>query len=91
MASVEFCDEVAIGGLCGGEFVGAFFEFLAEVEDLLFEMTDLGSKLFGFVGESDAAGAEDFLAEGFGEPTGEGRVLAPEAFVLVAEVGKVGK
>jgi hypothetical protein len=87
---VEFCHEVAVGGSGGGEFVVAVLKFLVEVEDLLLELTELGSKLFGFVAAPDAAVSEDFVAEGFGEPAVEFGVLASEAFVLVAEVGEVG-
>lgn len=90
VGGVEFCNEVAVGGSGGGEFVVAVLKFLAEVEDLLLELTELGSKLFGFVAAPDAAVSEDFVAEGFGEPAVEFGVLASEAFVLVAEVGEVG-
>lgn len=63
----------------------------AVTEDLLFELANLDSKVFGFVGDRDAAGAEDLLAEDFGELSGEGGVLASEAFSAVAKVGKVGE
>jgi len=51
-------------GCAGGvEVVGSFFEFLAEVEHLLFQLADAGPECPGFVGASDAAGLEDLFAE----------------------------
>ncbi|HUZ26493.1 MAG TPA: hypothetical protein VMV07_22285 [Streptosporangiaceae bacterium] len=81
--------EVAVGCACGAEVVGAFFEFLSEVEHLLFQLVGAGPERFGFVGAPDAAGPEDFFAEYFGQPGGQVGVLPPEPLVLLAEVGQV--
>ena len=81
--------EVAVGGPGGAEVVGSLFEFLAQVEHLLFQLADAGPEGLGFVGASDAAGLEDLFAEYFGQPGGEVDVLPPEPLVLFAEVGQV--
>ena len=57
--------EVAVGCAGGVKVVGSFFEFLAQVEDLLFELADAGAECLGVVGAPDSADAEDFLAEDF--------------------------
>jgi len=83
------CHEVAVGCACGAEVVGSFFEFLAQVEHLLFQLAGAGPERFGLVGAPDAAGLEDLFAEYFGQPGGQVGVLSPEPLVLLAEVGQV--
>jgi len=75
----------------GVEFVGSFFELLAQVEDGPFEFGDAGFQLAGFVGVPDAAGVEDFRAEEFGQAGGEAVVLLSQPLVLLLEVGHVGE
>jgi hypothetical protein len=61
-------DEVAVGCASGVKVVSSFFEFLAQVEYLLFKLADTDAKRPGIVAAPDSAGAEDFFAEDFGEP-----------------------
>src|SRR5258708_20071831 len=52
------CHEVAVGCARGVEVVGSFFEFLAQIEHLLFQLADASSECLGVTNASDAAGAE---------------------------------
>jgi hypothetical protein len=83
------CHKVAVGCACGIDVVGSLFEFLAQVEYLLFQLADAGTQCLGIVGAPDSAGAEDLLAEYLRQPGGEVGVLLPQPPVLLPEVGKV--
>lgn len=80
-------DEVAVGGAGGVEVAGSFFEFLAQIEQLLFHLAEPSAECLGFVGAADAAGPEYLFAEHFGQPGGEVGVLPSKPLVLLAEVG----
>ena len=83
--------QVPVGGSGGIELVGLLLEFLAQVEDLLFEFAEAASQLLDVIGAADAAGVEDLFAESFGEAGGEVGVVAAEPQVLLFEVGQVGE
>jgi hypothetical protein len=83
--------EVSVGSPGGVEFVGSFFEFLAQVEELLFELADAGVQGFGPVGGSEAAGTEDFVPEELRQAGGEAGVLPLKPLGLFLEVGQVGE
>jgi hypothetical protein len=65
-SAVECGHQVAVGGAGGGKFVVAVLEFLAAVEELLFEFGDALTEGADFVGSGEAGVVEDLFAEDFG-------------------------
>jgi hypothetical protein len=47
---VELGHEFAVGGASGGEFVAAFFELTAQLEELLFAVGECGLQAVKIVG-----------------------------------------
>jgi len=75
----------------GVEFVGSLLEVPTQAGEVLLEFCDPGLQLAGFAGMPDAAGLEDFGAEGLGQLGSEAEVVPPQPPVLLLQVGQIGE
>lgn len=66
--SVDAGHELPVGGTSGSEVLVAFVELEAQVDDLLFETSNLVLEGVDVNGGAEAGLAPGLLAEGFGEP-----------------------
>ena len=64
---VELGHEFAVGGAGGEEFLVAFLELQAQVDDVLFEMGDLLFQLVDVVGCAEPGLAPGLFSEEFGQ------------------------
>ena len=90
-AVVELGHQPPVGFPGGGEFLVAFFECLAQVEDLLAQAVGLFAEGGCIVGGAEPGALADLGAEQFGQALFESAGVVFQAAVAFAQVGVVGQ
>ena len=90
-AVVEFGHQPPVGFPGGGEFLVAFVECLAQVEDLLAQAVGLFAEGGFIVGGAEPGALADLGAEQFGQALLEPAGVVFQAAVAFAQVGVVGQ